>query len=167
MNVPYHSARLEGKVVRALYRSALSAIVKQPVRIAREVSFEVFAYSGENTLPEQVASIRSFLANAGRPKQFTVVSDGSYSGRSIALLERIDDCVRVQTSSPELPSGLPKKTEVYLKAHPTGKQLALLISLPMGAPALYTDSDVLFFRQAPERANIAGTKWGPAFLLAE
>lgn len=167
MNVPYHSARLEGKVVRALYRCGLSAIVQQTVRIARELSFEVFAYSGENALPEQVASIRSFLANTGRPKQFTVVSDGSYSGSSIALLERIDDCVRVQTNPPELPSGLPKRTEAYLKAHPTGKQLALLMSLPMEAPTLYTDSDVLFFSQAPELANIAGTESVPAFYLAD
>jgi len=167
MNVPYHSARLEGKVVRAFYRGGLFAIVRQTLRIARELPFDVFAYSGENTLPEQVASIRSFLANAGRPKQFTVVSDGSYSDSSIALLERIDDCVRVETKPPELPSGLSKKTEAYLKAHPTGKQLALLLSLPMGAPTLYTDSDVLFFPQACELANIAGTKAVSAFYLAD
>ena len=79
MNVLYHSARLEGKIVRALYRAALPAIVRRSLRVSRELAFDVFAYSGENTLPEQVASIRSFLANAGRPKQFTVVSDGTYS----------------------------------------------------------------------------------------
>src|SRR5438046_8047865 len=77
MNVAYHSARLEGKIARTLYYAALPLIVRYPARIVRELPLDVFAYSGENTLPEQVASIRSFLAHAGRPKQFTVVSDRS------------------------------------------------------------------------------------------
>src|SRR5205823_11153119 len=107
MNVPYHSARLEGKIARSLYRAALPMIVRRTIRVPRELPFDVFAYSGENTLSEQVASIRSFLTNAGRPRQFTVVSDGSYTSTSIELLNKIDNCVRVQTTAPSLPSGLP------------------------------------------------------------
>src|SRR3984893_7104876 len=95
-NVSYHSARLEGKIVRNFYRALLPKIIRRRLRVSRSLDMDVFAYSGENSLPEQVASIRSFLAYAGRPKQFTVLSDGSYSARSIALLERIEDCVRVQ-----------------------------------------------------------------------
>src|SRR5881227_3937011 len=130
MNVAYHSARLEGKIARTLYYAALPLIVRYPAHIVRELRLDVFAYSGENTLPEQVASIRSFLANAGRPKQFTVVSDGTYSRSSVELLERIDNCVRVERDAPPLPPGLPQNVHTRLTNHFTGRQLALIMSLP-------------------------------------
>ncbi len=167
MNVPYHSARLEGTIARYLYRAALPMIVRQTVRVPRELPFNVFAYSGENTLPEQVASIRSFLTYAGRPKQFVVVSDGSYTRTSIELLEKIDNSVRVQTTPPPLPPGLPNKIQSYLKTHPTGKQLALLMSLPANGPTLYTDSDVLFFPRARELADLSNTQSVSALYLAD
>lgn len=167
MNVPYHSARLEGKIARSFYRAALPMIVRQRIVIARELPFDVFAYSGENTLPEQVASIRSFLTYGGRPKQFTVVSDGSYTSTSIELLEKIDNCVRVQQTPPPLPPGLPNSIQSYLTTHPTGKQLALLINLPLNGPTLYTDSDVLFFPQASELADLSKRESISAFYLAD
>jgi hypothetical protein len=154
-NLPYHSARWEGKIARGFYRAVLPMIVSRRVRVPREVSLDVFAYSGENTLPEQVASIRSFLHYAGRPKQFTVVSDGSYTNTSVELLEKIDDCVRVQQTPPEPPENLPDKIRSYLMNHHTGKQLALIMSLPTNGPALYTDSDVLFFPGAREIADLS------------
>ena len=167
MNLPYHSARLEGKIARSLYRAALLMVVRKRVRVTRELPFDVFSYSGESTLPEQVASIRSFLTHAGRPKQFTVVSDGSYINPSIELLERIDNCVRVQRTAPNLPPRLPTKVQSYLTSHFTGKQLALIMSLPAHGPTLYTDSDVLFFPEAIQLADLARTKSVPAFYLAD
>ena len=166
-NVPYHSALLEGRIVRNLYRAMLPWIVRRQVRVPRELSFDVFAYSGENTMPEQVASIRSFLSWAGRPKRFTVVSDGSYTAESIALLEKIDNCVRVRQTQPPLPPNLPEKIQSYLTNHLTGKQLALIMSLPESGPALYTDSDVLFFPGAREIADLSQTQSLPALYQAD
>jgi hypothetical protein len=167
MNLPYHSARLEGAITRSLYRAALPLVVRRTVAVSRELPFEVFAYSGENTLPEQVASIRSFLRHAGRPKRFVVVSDGSYTRRSIELLQEIDNAVRVQTTPPPLPPGLPNTIQSYLTTHPTGKQLALLMSLPKNGPTLYTDSDVLFFPRACELADLSNTQSISALYLAD
>ena len=167
MNMPYHSARLEGKITRALYRAALPMIVRRRVELKRELSFNAFAYSGESTLPEQVASIRSFLTYAGRPKQFTVVSDGSYTSSSVELLEKIDNCVRVQTTAPSLPSGLPDNVQSFLANHFTGKQLALILSLPFDGPTLYTDSDILFFPEAVRLADLSRTQSVSAFYLAD
>lgn len=167
MNVPYHSARFEGKIARSLYRAALPFIVRRPIRVERELSLSVFSYSGESTLPEQIASIRSFLIHAGRPRQFTVVSDGSYGSASIALLEKIDTCVRVQRTTPNLPLRLPEKVQLYLTNHFTGKQLALIMSLPANAPTLYADSDVLFFPQAIQLADLARTQSASALYLAD
>src|SRR5437762_5530508 len=166
-NIAYHSALLEGKIVRKLYRAMLPMIVRRRVRVPRELSFNVFAYSGEKTLPEQVASIRSFLAHVGRPKKFTVVSDGSYTATSVALLEKIDACVRVQPEPPPPTPGLADDVRAYLAQHPTGKQLALLMSLPANGPTLYTDSDVLFFPEARELANLSQSAAFPAFYLAD
>jgi len=167
MNVPYHSARFEGKIARSFYRAALPTIVRRGIDAERELPFDVFAYSGESSLPEQVASIRSFLIHAGRPEQFTVVSDGSYTRASIELLCKIDNCVRVQTTAPPLPAALPEKVQSFLTNHFTGKQLTLIMSLPANGPTLYTDSDVLFFPGAKELVDLAKTQSVSAFYLPD
>jgi len=117
-------------------------------------------------LPEQVASIRSFLRHVGRPTSFTVVSDGSHSDRSIRLLKRVDLSVSVATAPPA-PPGLPAKLENYLNSHPTGKQLALIMSLPRNGRALYVDADVLFFPAASDLVALGEAKNLPAYYLAD
>ena len=109
---------------------------------AVDLPFEVFSYSSESDLPEQIASIRSFFRYVGRPLQFTVVSDGSHSARGLALLCALG----VSVSTVPEPVNVPDRMKAYLTQHPTGRQLALIMSLPRNAPALYIDSDVLFFR---------------------
>ncbi|MDQ6861082.1 MAG: hypothetical protein M3032_08000 [Verrucomicrobiota bacterium] len=152
-NYGYHLARAEGGAVRRFYSAALPALVRQTLTPQRELPFEVFAYSGEAALPEQVASIRSFLKHAGRPLSFTVMSDGSYVPRSFTLLKAIDRCVDVQIASERVPTDLPAAFRSYLREHPTGRQLAVIMSRPTNRPALYVDSDVLFFPGAAAIAN--------------
>jgi hypothetical protein len=150
-NFGYHLARAHGNAVRRIYAATL-----RPRAIATralDLPFEVYSYSGEDMLPEQVASIRSFFRYAGRPRKFTVVSDGTHSARSIALLRAL---------SVEI-AALPNESSPYLATHPTGKQLALIMSLPRKAPALYIDSDVLFFAGA----DLASLANGPARYLAD
>jgi len=162
-NLGYHLARARGTAVRHLYRQLLPSIVRRPIKPPGAVPFEVFAYSGEAALPEQVASIRSFLNHAGRPQRFTVVSDGTYTARSIDLLRRIDDSVAVADSSHWRPEGLPADMYPYIVSHPTGKQLALIMSLPVDRPVLYVDSDVLFFEGARDIASVAAARDVVAF----
>ena len=85
-NFGYHFARYEGDLRRKTYRALLPAIVYRSVHRSRLVSLNVYSYSGEIMLPEQVRSIRTFLRHVGRPKSFTVITDGSHSTRSIELL---------------------------------------------------------------------------------
>ena len=166
-NFPYHLARFEGKLLRRFYRTQLPLIVRRKMPARRDVPVEVFAYSGQSALPEQAASIRSFLANVGRPKSFTVFSDGSYTSQSIRLLERIDPVVRVSECLPGLPPEIPEKLFPYLNEHPTGKQLRLVMSLPIDGPALYTDSDVLFFPAAVDLVEKIRINGAPAYYLAD
>lgn len=166
-NFGYHLARARARLTRVAYRAALPAIVARPVRIEPEIPLEVYAYSGESALPEQVASIRSFLRHAGRPRRFTVVSDGTHSSRSRELLQRLDPSVVVSSAADWVPAGVPPELIPYLTEHPTGKQLALIMCLPSRGPALYVDSDVLFFAGARSLATLAASTDAPALYLAD
>lgn len=153
-NFGYHLARAEGRAIRGIYAASLRSIVRRAITPLRDLPFEVYAYSGESALPEQVASIRSLLRYGGRPKKITIVSDDTYSARSLALLQAIDPTVGVAHAADWLPPNLPDKLRPYFAEHPTGKQLALIMSLPVTQPALYLDSDVLFFPGAATLAAI-------------
>ncbi|HSP45845.1 MAG TPA: hypothetical protein VLO30_07620 [Chthoniobacterales bacterium] len=166
-NYGYHLARAKGAWFRQLYRARMGAIVRRPIPVTATVPFEVFSYSGENMLPEQVASIRSLLRFAGRPKQFTVVSDGTHSERSLELLRRLDSCVRVSSASDWQPTNIPADARSYLATHPTGKQLALIMSLPQDGAALYVDSDVLFFPAARSLSSLPCQSKDPALYLVD
>ena len=139
--------------MREIYRAFLSTIVRRKIEPARQIPIDVFSYSGESSLPEQVASIRSFLECAGRPASFTVMSDGTYSKASLDLLRQVDPVVSIADPSP-VSLGLPPRFSSYLRTHPTGKQLALIMSLPRDRPALYIDSDVMFFPGSSELPDI-------------
>src|SRR5712691_10415945 len=95
-NFGYHFARWEGELRRKTYRAFLPAIAQRSVHPSREVPLDLYSYSGEAMLPEQVRSIRSFLRHVCRPKSFTVITDGSHSARSVELLKKIDSVVSIR-----------------------------------------------------------------------
>jgi hypothetical protein len=166
-NFAYHLARLHGRVVRRLYLWLLPLIVRRRIRPQRDVDLDVFAYSNEQALPEQIASIRSFLRHAGRPQNFVVVSDGSHSPRSIRLLEAIDPCVSVRQVGSASATLADERFRRYLENHPTGKQLGVIMNLPEGLPALYADSDVLFFAGATDLLQLLRQEDVSAYYLAD
>src|SRR6476660_1411055 len=165
-NLAYHVALRLGNGLRRLYRVLIPFVLLFKREPSRSFPFEVFAYSNDQMLAEQVASIRSFLRYVGRPKSFTVVSDGSHSDRSVRLLERVDPSVSVTTANQAFPD-LPAKLENYLRNHPTGKQLALIMSLPLNGPALYVDANVRFFPAAQDLFTCGEAKDRSSFYLAD
>ncbi len=166
-NFGYHFARWEGDLRRKTYRALLPAIVYRSVHRSRLVPLNVYSYSGEVMLPEQVRSIRTFLRHVGRPKSFTVITDGSHSTRSIELLKKIDPVVSIRPAGEHLPRDLPEKFRRYVTTYPMGKQLGLIMSLPRNGPALYVDSDVLFFPGAANLIRDFTGKEAPAFYLPD
>lgn len=164
-NFAYHFAMAEGRLVRRIYRLLLPLIARFSIRPARSLPFEVYSYSGASALPEQVASIRSFLRHAGAPKKFTVVSDGSYTAAQKRLLQRLHPSVIVRSGAPTSDTTGPLHD--YLTGHFTGKQLALIMSLPRSGPALYLDSDVLFFAGATDLLTQVQRTDVPALYLAD
>src|SRR3954469_21462758 len=165
-NYGYHFARASARFAEAAYKALLPVTVSRKIRSNREIPIEVFAYSGERRVAEQIASIRSLLKYAGQPSRFVVVSDGSHTNTSIEMLRRVDSCVQVE-QVPQPPASIPQCVARYLRNHPTGKQLALIMSLPRQKTALYLDSDVLFFPAARELENLVNETEVPAHYLQD
>ncbi len=128
-----------------------------PVLPTAEIAADIYTFSGENDWPEQLASLRSFLRFVGRPRRFIIVSDGSHIAASRGLLKQANSCVDVVDGDGFARSDIPSPVKTYMKAHPLGKKLAALMSIPPSAPAIYSDSDILFFRGAEYLRNLAGT----------
>jgi hypothetical protein len=157
VNIGYRLARRQGQIVRSLYRAALPQIVKKPVSQTRKVPVAVYSFSCDRDLPEQVASIRSFIRYVGIPDKLTVVSDGSYSATSRQLLQKISPNIEVLDFAKFIKKDLPPSVYAYAKIHPLGKKLAVLISLPVEQVTIYADSDILFFPGAQELLSIASS----------
>ncbi len=164
-NFGYHLARVRGGVARDTYRLLLPLIVRRQIYPPRTLDIDVFAYSNEAMLPEQIASVRSFLKYAGRPNNFTIVSDGTHRPHFIWLLQEVDSCIRVTRAQDFLPKQ--SSSPDYFANHPTGKQLALIMSLPLERPALYIDADVLFFPGAVVLADLLRNHDAPALYLRD
>ena len=164
-NFGYHLARVRGGVARDAYRLLLPLIVRRQIDPPRTLDIDVFAYSNEAMLPEQIASVRSFLKYAGRPNNFTIVSDGTHRPHFVWLLQEVDSCIRVTRAQDFLPEQ--SSSPGYFASHPTGKQLALIMSLPRERPALYIDADVLFFPGAVVLADLLRNRDAPALYLRD
>src|SRR5437899_8920108 len=102
-NFGYHLARVRGGVAREAYRMLLPTIVRRRIDPPRTLDLDVFAYSNGAMLPEQIASVRSFLKYAGRPNSFTIVSDGTHRPHSVSLLQQLDSCIRLADAHDFLP----------------------------------------------------------------
>ncbi|MDQ6624310.1 MAG: YdcF family protein, partial [Verrucomicrobiota bacterium] len=167
-NYGYHLARARGRLRRRAYLAALPLLVRREIAPPAPLDLAVVSYSNEQDLPEQVASIRSFLKNAGHPRSFTIVSDGSHSARSLDLLRAIDPVVAISQAAAWLPPNAPRALHEYLRDHPTGKQLAIIMSLPVHGPTLYLDSDVRFFAGARDLPHLlVANNDAPASYLAD
>lgn len=153
-----------GSAVRRAYARALPRLVEHPVRPPRALAADVVTFSCQRDVPEQVASLRSLLRWAGRPGTATVVSDGSHTPAARRLLERVDPCVRVVDWRDVVRPGLRPAVRAYAATSPMGKKLAVEVSLDVGRPLLYVDSDVLLLPAARELADLLRREV-PGYLL--
>lgn len=155
VNIGYRAARMQGYFQRSLYSRLLPLIVSIPIPQTRKIPVAVYSLSCERDLPEQVASIRSFIRWVGIPEKFIVVSDGSYSSNSCQLLCQINPCVDVIPLESLITDDLPKAIIDYANHSPMGKKLLVEVSMPIAKASIYIDSDVLFFPGGEEIANLS------------
>ncbi|MFP4296918.1 MAG: hypothetical protein ACLFT0_03555 [Spirulinaceae cyanobacterium] len=153
VNWGYRAARLQGKYNRWRYYQKIQR-QQSPLQQKQSVPAWVYAFSCERDLPEQVASIRSFLTYVGIPERFTVLSDGSYTNRSCTFLKSIHSCVKVIDYTQFILPDLPSEVYQYAEFHPLGKKIAVLLSLPYNPVNIYIDSDILFFPLAQKLVSL-------------
>lgn len=167
MNIGYHSARLQGNIVRHLYSKSIATLAKRPLRQSRRVPVSVYSFSCHKDLPEQVASIRSFIKYVGVPDKFAVVSDGSYNERDAHILCSIHSCVAVANYESIVMKELPDAVASFAHISPYGKKLALAMSLPILNATIMVDADVLFFRGAETLAELINGDSAEAWYLLD
>jgi hypothetical protein len=166
INVPYRLATVLARLRRRRYLANLDHILACPLRPSAQLACRLVAFSGESDLPEQVASLRSFLLHAGLPEEILVVSDGTHRPESLERLQRVHPAVKVASCTGFLRPGLPEPVIRYARQHPLGKKLAVFLSLAGDKPTVYSDSDVLYFPAAAElRQLVADTETRPRYLL--
>ncbi|BAY17990.1 hypothetical protein NIES21_38330 [Anabaenopsis circularis NIES-21] len=154
VNIGYHLARMQGQITRNIYTKLIQRISSYSINQSRKIDITIYSFSCERDLPEQVASIRSFIRNIGIPERFVVISDGSYSDSSCKLLRRIHPCVDVIPFTKLLRPDLPQCVTNYIQIHPMGKKLATLMSISVKGATIYTDSDILFFPGGVDLINL-------------
>lgn len=166
MNIIYSLIWRYSNFVHLLYKLALPWIAKHPIIQNRQIPVAVYYLSCEHDLPEQVASIRSFIHYVGLPEKIIVVSDGTYTLRSRQLLHRIHSCINVVEWKDVVKNDLPLYVHSYAKYDFLGKKLAILMSISINKSIIYCDSDVLFFPAAREIvALIESKEENPRYLL--
>jgi hypothetical protein len=79
----------------------------------------------------------------------------------------LDTSVQLSRAEDWVPKDLPSRLRQYLLHHPTGRQLGLVLALAEKGPALYLDSDILFFQGARDLAAQLLAHPGPAAYLAD
>lgn len=134
------------RVVRARYARRIRVGKLPPITSPRGVDVDMISFSCERDLPEQVLSIRTFLRHVGEPASFRVVSDGTITSQSAALLQALSPRVRV-VSVAEYAEGVAVHPAVqeFANAKAYGRKLIALTAMrPAGRPVGYADSDVLF-----------------------
>lgn len=114
---------------------------------------------GKAGVPDAILSIRSFLRNAGIPEKILIISDGTLDKSDRHLftsgLPNCEVCAIPKALSPHVPRFISNR----INDHWMMAKQAVLMSLPYCRPALFADSDVVFFSGAAAIPGLIG-EWG-------
>lgn len=141
--------RVPAKRIKRDFESRIDDIVKRRATTPRELEASVYSYCGAGSFLDQVVTLRSFLRGIGAPKRFTVVSDGTLTASHREQLRANHPCVECRELR-ELdvapPPALAALVEEKMPGYFFAPKLLLLLAISLHPePAIYSDSDVLFF----------------------
>jgi len=151
--------------VRRRYRKRLRAEAGAALSPGPAIELTVATFAQELDVPELVVSVRNFLIHVGVPREFVVVSDGTITDESKALIRLIrPGTVSVQSVEEYAGPRLTEPVRDFMAKSPWGAKLASIMAMADRAPAMYVDGDVLCFPHANElRALCEGEV--PLFML--
>jgi hypothetical protein len=142
--------------IRGLYGRRIAAMAAAPIVLGPPLALSVMSFVQESDVPELVASVRSFLAHVGVPDEFVVVSDGTITKESAAVITSIlPGVVSVQTAHEYVGAHrLPQVVRDFMAKSPWGAKLASIMALNDRCPAMYSDADLWYFAGAAELRNL-------------
>ncbi len=165
MKVGYHCARQWALWKRRSYVRRLPQVAGRPVPGAPEVGATFYSFSGTRDLAEQVACLRSFLRYAATPRRIVVVGDGTHTQEDQSVLKSVHPRLETLPWNRFIRDALPPKMLAYARAHPLGKKVAVLMSVPPTGPWIFSDSDILYFEAATDlRRRLEQEPGTPQFL---
>ena len=111
--------------------------------IKKNADFNVVSFSGSKQFADQLYSIASFYRNVGKPNSWIIYNDGSYKQEELDVFGSIN---AVEVRAIVIQEGsLPLSC---FKQYPTLLKVELLRQLTdFSRPVLFTDSDILFYKQ--------------------
>jgi hypothetical protein len=165
MKLGYHVALRWAHWRRRRYTRQLQRIAALPFGFAPECDATFYSFSGTRDLPEMVACLRSFVRFALAPRRIVVVGDGTHTDADRAILKALHPRLETVPWDRFIRDDLPPSLTAYAQAHPLGKKVAVLMSVPSAGPWIFSDSDILYFPAASDiRARIANGSEAPEFL---
>jgi hypothetical protein len=136
------------KFSRHLWAGKLDSLTKDKVS-----DFDIISFSGKNELEEQALSIASYLFHVGLPQKWTIYSDGSHTQNDIDCLEKLFPFVKVKpwNQNPSLAEN--QLLNNYLKTCHLSKKLHAILGHRYERQTIYTDSDIVFYKNASAYFN--------------
>ena len=114
-----------------------------------ESAYTVVSFSGGKWFADQLYSLYSFYRNVGKPQQWLIYNDGTYSKTQLDALCKID---RVTVCDLDLSDArLPKEA---LQKFPTLKKVGIVAKHISDEKTIIADSDILFYRHFSTLINI-------------
>ena len=111
--------------------------------VEERIEFNLISLSGSKQFADQLYSVASFYRNVGKPNSWIIFNDGSYNQEEIEVLVSIKG-IQVHDINPNV-ENLPL---YYYKNFPTLLKVEILSQLKdYSLPILFTDSDILFYKQ--------------------
>jgi len=143
----YHAALMLGRWRRAAFERELTTLEPLIGKASkRPVQLDVVTLVGPQMVPETVRSVWSFIQYVGRPKSYTLVTDGDFTDAEKGKLQSLFDWVSIVPLDSYLDErgGVPPELEQHW-SHPMIRKLALEVTFGISGPCLYVDGDVEFF----------------------
>jgi hypothetical protein len=152
--------------LRRGYARRISAMAVAPLSPGPPIDMSLMSFVQQLDVPELVASVRCFLARVGIPKEFVVVSDGTITDESSAVIRSILPGVLSVQSVEEYVGAyeLHQAVRDFMAKSPWGAKLASIMALGVRAPAMYVDADLWYFPRSSELRTLCDGDL-PLFML--
>lgn len=115
----------------------------------KKVSTELFSLVGEKSIEDFLLCITSFCQNVGLPPKWTIYSDGTILEETYQKIKKLYPFIEMLPWDFYIESVRDPKLDEYVnKGFIFAKKLYVIIGHPPVAQTIYTDSDIVYYKNA-------------------